>query len=222
MRSKPWQFTALLFDAGDVIYHRPRRGSLLGPYLNRLGLSAGDADRDQLLKLKQLAHAGIISKEKYQDDVLRAYGIISAAARAEGSLILDAEQADVEFFDGVPGTLRRLKDAGIKLGIVTNTYNTTAEKLQWFCRVGIDGCWDSFATSCELKVCKPDPRIYRAALEPMGVAADRAAFVGHAATELLGAKNFGMATIAFNCDPDVVSADFVIIKFVDLLSLVEL
>lgn len=216
------RFKALLFDAGDVIYYRPRRGSLLVPYLTRLGLSENVLDAGKLARLKQQAHAGIISKEKYQDDLLRAHGVDSTAALAEGRQILDAEQADVEFFDGVPQTLRRLKDAGMKLGVVTNTFNTTADKLQWFRRAGIDACWDSFATSCELKVCKPDQRIYLAALEPLGVSPSAAAFIGHAGAELLGAKSLGMTTIAFNQDQETVSADFVIVKFSDLLVVVEL
>ncbi len=213
------RFKAMLFDAGDVIYHRPRRGLLLARFLARLGLSEVVPDPGQLAELKRLAHAKIITKEKYQDDLLRAYGVSATVARLEGQHILDAEQADIDFFDGVPETLRRLKDAGMRLGVVTNTFNTTAEKLQWFRRVGIDDCWDSFATSCELKVCKPEPRIYRAALDPIGVTPHEAAFVGHAAAELLGAKSVGLTTIAFNRDCEAVTADHVIVKFADLLSL---
>lgn len=215
------RFKAMLFDAGDVIYHRPRRGLLLARFLARLGHSKVVPNPGQLAELKQLAHAGIITKEKYQDDLLRAYGV-SATARLEGQQILAAEQADIDFFDGVPETLRRLKDAGMSLGVVTNTFNTTAEKLQWFRRVGIDDCWDSFATSCELKVCKPEPRIYLAALDPIGVTPHEAAFVGHAAAELLGAQSVGMTTIAFNRDCEAVTADHVIVKFADLLSLAGL
>jgi FMN phosphatase YigB (HAD superfamily) len=216
------RFKAMLFDAGDVIYHRPRRGLLLSRFLARLGLSEVVPDAGRLAEFKQQAHAGIITREKYQDDLLRAYGVLATAARLEGRHVLDTEQADIEFFDGVPGTLRRLKEAGMRLGVVTNTFNTTAEKLQWFRPVGIDDCWDCFATSCELKICKPDPRIYLAALEPIGVTPREAAFVGHAAAELLGAKSVGLTTIAFNRDTEAVTADHIIATFTELLSLAGL
>src|SRR5829696_8264782 len=96
---------------------------------------------------------------------------------------------------GVPSSLRlkarstfspaspKLKQAGLRLGIVTNTFDATATKLEWFRRVGIDTIWDSFATSCELKLMKPRPGIYLAALAPLDLYPSQAAFVGHAQEE---------------------------------------
>ncbi|MBM4296501.1 MAG: HAD family hydrolase, partial [Deltaproteobacteria bacterium] len=213
---------ALLFDAGDVIYHRPRRGARLKPFLAQMGLPKTAPDAAALAELKRQAHAGEISKKQYQDEVLALNGVSGNAARLAGRRILDDEQRDVEFFAGVPETLRRLKAAGLRLGIVTNTFDATADKLDWFKRVGIDDLWDSFATSCELKVCKPDARIYLAALRPLGVRADHAGFVGHAAAELQGAKDLGLVTIAFNRDDPAVPADHIIAEFSDLLPLVGL
>jgi HAD superfamily hydrolase (TIGR01509 family) len=122
----------------------------------------------------------------------------------------------VIFFDGVAETLHRLKALGFALGIVTNTFDSTADKLGWFSRIGIEDVWDGIANSCELKISKPDPRIYLAALEPTGMAPDEAAFVGHAAYELEAAKALGMTTIAFNRDSPDVSADHVADRFSDL------
>lgn len=213
---------ALLFDAGDVIYHRPRRGALLNPFLAKMGLPKMPPDAETLAKLKRQAHGGEITKEQYQDEILALNGVSDHLTRLVGRHILDDEQKDIEFFAGVPQTLHRLKAAGLRLGIVTNTFDVTADKLGWFRRVGINTLWDSFATSCELKVCKPDPRIYLAALEPLHVQPQQAAFVGHAAAELQGAKALGLVTIAFNRDNPAVSADYVINNFSDLLPLVGL
>lgn len=213
---------ALLFDAGDVLYHRPRRGALLKPFLSKLGLPKTPPDPEALAALKRQAHAGQITKERYQDEILALNGVSDPAIRLQGRRILDEEQRDVDFFDGVPETLHRLKKTGLRLGVVTNTYDATADKLGWFRRVGIDALWDSFATSCELKVCKPDPRIYLAALEPLKVRPQEAAFVGHAAAELRGAKAVGLMTIAFNSDDAAVSADHVIANFAELLPLAGL
>jgi FMN phosphatase YigB (HAD superfamily) len=55
----------------------------------------------------------------------------------------------------------------------------------------------------------------------MGLPADRVAFVGHDAEELAGAARVGLATIAFNYDPDA-RADVFITRFRQLLSLVSL
>jgi len=115
-----------------------------------------------------------------------------------------------------------LKQNGFFLGIVTNTFNRTTEKLEWFKRIGIDQVWDSFATSCELGVIKPDPQIYLAALDPLGVPPEKTAFVGHAQRELDGAKALGMKTIAFNRDDPSVTADVISDQFSGLLPLLGL
>ena len=102
------------------------------------------------------------------------------------------------------------------LGIVTNTFDSTEDKFGWFARIGIEGVWDGIANSCELKISKPDPRIYLAALEHSGLPPTEAAFVGHAAYELEAAKALGMTTIAFNRDSPDVSADHVADRFSDI------
>ncbi len=212
---------AVLFDAGDVLYHRPRRGTHLSAFLAEQGLPP-PPNHPEAGELKRQVHAGEISKEDYYDAVLELYGVLSPDVRLEGRPVLDAEQGDIEFFEGVPETLHRLKAAGLRLGVVTNTFNSTKEKLDWFREVGIDSLWDSFATSFELKLCKPDARIYLAALEPIGVPPQEAAFVGHAAVELAGAKALGMTIIAFNRDDETVTADHVISKFPELLEVMGL
>lgn len=213
---------AMLFDAGDVLYHRPRRGALLKPFLSRMGLPKTPPDQETLATLKRRAHAGQITKEKYQDEIMALNGVSDPSIRLQGRRILDEEQRDIVFFEGVPETLHRLKKAGLRLGVVTNTFDATKDKLEWFRRVGIGSLWDSFATSCELEVSKPDPRIYLAALEPLNVQPREAAFVGHAARELQGARALGLTTIAFNRDNATVSADHVISNFAELLPLVGL
>jgi FMN phosphatase YigB (HAD superfamily) len=75
-------------------------------------------------------------------------------------------------------------------------------------------------SSIDLERIKPDPVGYRTALEAMELAADRVAFVGHDAEELAGAAAVGMATIAFNHDPDA-KADVFIARFEQLLPLVS-
>ena len=213
---------ALLFDAGDVLYHRPRRGALLKPFLSKMGLPKTPPDQQTLATLKHRAHSGQITKEQYQDEILAQNGVSDPAMRLQGRRVLDEEQRDIDFFDGVPEPLHRLKKSGLRLGVVTNTYDATADKLGWFRRVGIDALWDSFATSCELKVTKPDPRIYLAALEPLKVQPQEAAFVGHSAAELRGAKAVGLMTIAFNRDDAALPVDHVTSNFAELLPLVGL
>ncbi len=158
-----------------------------------------------------------MSEREFFERLLAHYGVADPGHVADGIRLFYEAQRDLEFFEGVPETLHALKGRGIKLGVVTNTYNSKAEKREWFRPLGIEEIWDSYASSCELELVKPDPRIYLAALDPLGANAQEAAFVGHAQHELDGAKALGMTTIAFNPDPDCTVSDYRIERFGDLL-----
>ena len=104
------------------------------------------------------------------------------------------------------------------LGIVTDTSQPLYIKINKLERGGIGHLWDSIIASNEVGVQKPDPMIYQLALQQLGITPDQAVFVGHKTSELEGARNVGMQTVAFNYDPDA-KADFYIDNFADLAKL---
>jgi FMN phosphatase YigB (HAD superfamily) len=57
-------------------------------------------------------------------------------------------------------------------------------------------------SSRDLGTAMPDPANYRAAAAALGLAPHEAAFVGHDARELSGARSVGMPTMAVNHDFD--------------------
>lgn len=206
---------AVLFDAGDVIYRRRRDLSRLPAFLRQHGLTPPDLASEELRCLRLAAYAGDITRAEFFDEILNRSGL-PARHRDEGQRILDQAQAEIEYFPGSPETLLDMKRSGLRLGIVTNTFDSTRTKLGWFRKVGIDAVWDSFATSCELKLVKPNPGIYLTALSSLDVYPQEAAFVGHAEAELEGARRLGFRTVAFNRDHEGVVADSVIDAFGDL------
>jgi HAD superfamily hydrolase (TIGR01509 family) len=208
---------AVLFDAGDVIYFRPRRGQAIKGFLAQRGLNL----HPRIAPLLKESYYGRISQEDYFRARLKESGLNDATALEEGIAIMVRAQSDIELFDGVPATLHDLKAAKLKLGIVTNTNDPTARKMQWFARHGIEALWDGFATSCEINTVKPEAAIYLAALAPMGLTAQDAVFVGHSRSELAGAKALGIRTISFNADSDEVRGDQHATNFADLLQLVK-
>jgi putative hydrolase of the HAD superfamily len=76
----------------------------------------------------------------------------------------------------------------------------------------------SITSSQEVGAQKPDPKIYNTALQQLGVNSSQAVFVGHKSSELEGARQVGMKTIAFNYE-DTAKADFYIENFSDLINL---
>ena len=210
---------AILFDAGDILYSKPGRKKSLDEFLMSRGYEASSSPDPIAKALRLSAHAGEISERSFFEKLMDHYGVTNPQHLEEGIQLLHREQRNVVFFDGVADTLFELKSSGFKLGIVTNTYNSKEEKHRWFASIGIDQLWDSYANSCDLRVIKPDPKIYLAALDPINVFPSDAAFVGHAKNEIEGAKALGMTTIRFNPDPNCVESDFLAKRFSDLLNL---
>jgi putative hydrolase of the HAD superfamily len=104
------------------------------------------------------------------------------------------------------------------LGIITDTANPVHVKLSWFERGGFGNVWDTIISSQEFGIEKPDPRIYFAALQQLGLKADQAVFVGHCPEELEGARTCGMKTVAFNYEASA-KAEYFIDNFSDLLQI---
>jgi HAD superfamily hydrolase (TIGR01509 family) len=209
---------AILFDAGDILYYRPKRGERLARFLESCGLEVKPEPRDALKLVRDQAMTGRVSKREYLEHRLRTLGVEDAAHIERGVEVLQEEADSVAFFDGARETLHELKRRGYRLGIITDTYHAKETKLAWLRRNGIDHVWDVFVSSCEEGVRKPAPEIYHAALDRLGLRPVEAAFVGHKRSELDGARAVGMATVGFNHE-ETAEADHFVKRFSDLLAL---
>jgi HAD superfamily hydrolase (TIGR01509 family) len=212
---------ACLFDADGVLYYRPQRGRLLAAFLQGLGLAVPDAGSLRAIRdpLKLESFDGRITRHEYFDRQLEALGVSNRADLLRGREVLAREAAAIRLHEGVLPTLRELKRRGFKLGVVTNTAHPTEVKLAWLRHQGMEeDIFDAVASSCEVRISKPEPGIYEAALEQLEVAAADAAFVGHATDELQGARAVGLVTVAYNYELSA-EADYYVQNFSDLLEL---
>jgi putative hydrolase of the HAD superfamily len=90
--------------------------------------------------------------------------------------------------------LKKLREAGIKLCLVSNA--DEMDKCHWQSSP-LCACFDQAIFSCDVGILKPDPRIYRLALERLGLAGadSRCFYVGDGGHDALrGAKEAGLAT----------------------------
>jgi HAD superfamily hydrolase (TIGR01509 family) len=216
IEEKPKKIRALIFDAGDILYFRPQRGHEFATFLKELGMEIHPDHARQKKAIEYQAYRGQITHEEYREAVVGIYGLTQPEQVARGKQALIEDDSNVAFFEGVPETLCALKKQGFLLGIVTDTANSISSKLSWFERGGFGHVWDSIISSIDIGARKPDPRIYHAALQQLGLTADQVVFIGHRASELAGARAVGMHTVAFNYDKDA-SADYFIEKFSNLL-----
>lgn len=107
------------------------------------------------------------------DLILQAAGIQPSDATndalAELKVFHDAENNWDQVPDGVVSALRRMRDGGLRIVVVSNSNGTLR---QLFRRLGLDVYFDVVIDSAEERVEKPDPRLFHIACERSG--ADRA------------------------------------------------
>jgi HAD superfamily hydrolase (TIGR01549 family) len=95
-----------------------------------------------------------------------------------------------------PGTgesLSRLRAAGFRLGIVSNSDGRVEQALT---AAGLRDYFDVVVDSGVVGMEKPDPAIFRAALDALGVAAEEALYVGDLyEVDIVGARAAGMDAV---------------------------
>jgi 2-haloalkanoic acid dehalogenase type II len=101
----------------------------------------------------------------------------------------------VTILPNVKKTLETLYANGLRLGMVSNG---DTEELSAHLN-GVSDLFDVIVTSEELEVYKPHPRIFNETLQKMGIAREKAAFVGDSiVSDICGAKKAGLTTIWYN------------------------
>jgi HAD superfamily hydrolase (TIGR01509 family) len=210
----------IFFDAAGVLYQRPESTSTyVSKLLGKMGLSMELSAQDEARQkaLRSGANKGQLSPTDYWDQLLRMYGVVDPAERRRLVLKIDDYSDNVLPIPGSREALAGLKQRGFVLGIVTDTMHSVERKQRWLDAVGVTEFIDVLACSTELGAHKPDPAIYMSALHRAHLTPSKAAFVGHAADELDGARRAGLATVAVLYEPGA-KAEYYAESLVDLLN----
>jgi HAD superfamily hydrolase (TIGR01509 family) len=95
--------------------------------------------------------------------------------------------------DEVPGALRRMRNAGYRLAVLSNTESNLRDRIS---AVGIDPFFETLIISAEVGSEKPDPGIFLEALRRMQVAPERAVHVGDFySIDVVGARGARIAPV---------------------------
>lgn len=208
-------YQAVLFDIGDTLVHfqtyRTRRyardGAMLAhARLIELGRNPPPHKsyyrRVRWAFLSAYVHSRLCGREvRLEETLRRAHGRmgIDLTAAQLTELLLSCGPAIRPLYvrdeHAVP-VVETLHRAGLKLGIVSNTF---------FPGHAVDGVLDAFGLlsyfpvrvySSDCGVRKPHPNIFRTALERMGVAAEQSLYVGdHPRKDVRGAARVGMTPV---------------------------
>lgn len=136
-----------------------------------------------------LENLGFTVPADVREALVQAFGDAGAAGGVE-----------LHLADGVEACLHRLKDAGMKLGIICDVGFTPSSMLRdHLIRHGVLPLFDHWSFSDEVGAYKPSPAIFEHALEGLGgPVAKRVAHVGDIRrTDVAGALAMGMVSIRY-------------------------
>lgn len=213
---------AVAFDGNGVLYYRDAdfvddlatfTAAHVVPGLDRIRIAA------EFRRWMRAAFDGSIGKAEAVDRFLDELGVTDLSSRTR---IRDKElelSRRIKLFPTERETLLALDARGIRMGMITNSFQSAEEKIRWFRELGLGCAVRDVVSSIDFGAAKPDPAIYLEFARRVGLPPEEIAFVGHEDFELRGAERAGMRTVSFNC-PEGLPAEFHLNVFEQLLDLV--
>ena len=193
---------AILFDAGGTLIHVDGERFCAAarlPYLPDAFLKA-EAEATGVARAWILRHPGSTDAERFPlflDRFLEALGVGNREEREAAARRIAQEHRRANLWTGeVPGarqTLAALEERGYRLGVVSNADGRVQKLLD---DAGLSAHLEIVLDSAHLGVEKPDPRIFLAAAERLGLPVSSCAYVGDLyEIDIVGARAAGLRAI---------------------------
>lgn len=196
---------AIFFDRDNTItYFNPEKKKFLSDFiLNRTGKEY-KLSYDEMMKLFDLAGYPKDGLKSVDDEMLFWKSYYAQLLLYYGSNLNLQEDSEVLFnelwcnnerlmFSETEAVFKYFKDKGLKIGIISDTSPSLRLSLE---QLGLGKYIDSYICSDLVGFTKPDPRIFNAALDSLGVSAVESIYVDDYDKEADGARNMGF--ISFN------------------------
>jgi len=188
----PAQIEAVILDFGGVMarVYRPERFRILE---ERLGLEPGSLSGILWRSPEwRQAEVGKISDEEYWQRVAPRLGLHTPEA-IHG--FQDELYGGIKADPRMVGLVRELRRR-VRTGLLSNA---SAREPDWLVqRYGLDGLFDVIVLSAAVGLAKPDPAIYRLALERLGTVAAATVFVDDHEPNVAAAEAIGLRGIHFS------------------------
>jgi putative hydrolase of the HAD superfamily len=205
MVSRPLR--ALFFDAGNTLIRMNYQVIAAELAAHGVTATAQDLERGEWRARARLDEAlglaGAVSTEtpatadRYLELILEEVGVREASVVAAMSAWRARYNPPVGLWDvaepGAEAALRLVRAAGLGAAVISNSNGSVRSILE---ALGLAGYLDFVLDSAEVGVEKPDPRIFRLALERAGVGPHEALYVGDLySVDVLGARAVGLEAI---------------------------
>lgn len=185
-------YRAVCFDLGGVVLDSPF--DALADLEAERGLRPGSINEAIVVSGPDGAWARNERGELAYDDFLRAFDLDlrKAGIPVPAAEIMDRIKRRLDPRPAMLEAIEAIRSAGLRTAAITNNWRdadgaTTGEALK--------GRFDVFIESAVEGVHKPNPAIFRLALERLDVAADEAVFLDDIGRNLKAARSLGMTTI---------------------------
>jgi putative hydrolase of the HAD superfamily len=186
------QLKAIIFDYGGVLCTHPPDQQV------RDLASLCRLEDEQFLQgywsLRATYDNGDLDAREYWTEIGRPWGQVYTDADIDLF-----RQGDIGFWvhlhPGMMDWVRRVRAAGIPTGLLSNLPLDLGEYLRDDMRLTAN--FDHHTFSYELRVSKPEPGIYRHAVEGLGVEPGEALFIDDRAENVEGARRFGLQALQF-------------------------
>ncbi len=193
---KTRRFDAVIFDFfGTLVYNRP-----WGDEMNRAVARTLSAPIDGFLREWALTGpartlGAYASVEENVEEVCREIGVSVTPEQAKraAEIRLEFTRRNLVPKEGALEMLRRLRDAGYKLGLLSNC--TPEVPVVWQ-EMAVRPLFDDTVFSCAVHIAKPQAEAFELASRRLGVAPERCVYVAdNADGELAAAKAVGIHAI---------------------------
>jgi len=223
------QIKGILFDAGDTLV-RPKAGEWFPKQhfvdaFRARGVTDANMDRfedalDVGLRYLNEHHALAVTEEAERDQfhtayrlILRALGISDPTEELVADILRPFEEdVGMEPFPDTVRVLQWLQRAGLRLGVVSDNWPSLDRR---FRTMGLRGYFDAFVISALVGSSKPCERIYRAAVEEIGIPPEGLVFVDDRPVNVEAAEKLGMKGIVISRYGKVPNTDLPVISDLD-------
>jgi epoxide hydrolase-like predicted phosphatase len=183
--------TTVLWDLGGVLVRTedPHQRQQLAV---RLGISRHELERLVFNgESGDRAQRGEIDIQEHWENIRRLFGLDEAALREFQSLFWGGDRVDYQLVDFI----RSLR-GNYKSGLLSNAFSDLREVVSTVWKFA--DVFDEMVISSEVGLVKPDPAIYRLALERLRSEPQQAVFLDDMLANVDGAKAVGMHAIHFH------------------------
>jgi putative hydrolase of the HAD superfamily len=180
---------AVFIDFGGVIMRTEDKGPRTRQ-AERLGMTSRDLEKIIFeSESSQRASTGEIQEEAHWQAVAEALGVSRQEADNITSAFFSGDRADATLLD----FMRSLRPER-KVGLISNAWSGLRA---FIIRQKFDDVFDEMIISAEVGLIKPDPRIYRLALEKLGAQPEESVFLDDVLVNVEAARTVGMNAIQF-------------------------